>query len=401
MPHIAERTRQIKRSPIRKIAELLARAAGRPTIISFGGGAPGIPPPKELMEKARELVTNWPPYKYTATRGVPSLLSALSDYIKRYTGQEYDPKKEITVTEGGTEGILLALMALVDPGDEVILMNPTYVGYWQPIKLCGGIIRDIPVYVEEGFQPNPERIKEAISERTKLLILLTPDNPTSRIVKREIAQAIIDLANDHDFWVLYDDIYGHMVYEGENVWVSGLPGARERVVTVSSFSKMASIPGLRLGFAYGPEEVIAAMEKVKQYVTLCSSTFSQLLAEYFLTTGVLEKYIREVVVPTYKRQRDAMYEALTELLPEARTVKAPASFYHFVNVQPYLERLGMNDEEFSERLFHEKEVVVIPGMYFGSRGENHIRLTFVSEPPERIREGLKRIAEFLRERGAL
>ncbi len=394
---LASRLEQIRKSPIRRVAALLAEARKKRDLISFGGGAPSLPPPKEVIDALIGRLREEPQFSasYGGTRGFLELRELVSEDLKRYAGISPDPASEIIITEGATEGIFLALMAIAEPGDEVIIMDPTYLGYSEAIKLCGARPVRLPVYVEEGFQPDVKRLKELIGPRTKALILLSPDNPTGRVVERERVKAIVDLAADHGFWLISDETYRHIIYEGQHTYVAALPGAWEHTITVCTFSKEASAPGFRLGFAYGPAEVIDAMEKLKQYTSLCPSTPAQLAMIAFLRDGVKERYLREVVIPTYRARRDVMGKWLAELLPEARTVRPAGSFFYFVDIRSYLERLEIDEERLCDELIEKASVVAIPGGYFGEKGRGHIRLTFVSEPEERIAEGLSRIARFL------
>lgn len=396
MPGLAKKIEVVEKSPIRRVAALLDEAKDRPEIISFGGGAPSVPPAKEVVDEIiTQLQTNsLGASAYTGTRGRTDLLELISQDLKKYGGIDVDPTKEITLTEGATEGILLALMATVDPADEVIITDPTYLGFPEAVKLVDGRIVRLPVSVEEGCQPNIERLKKLVTKKTKAVILLSPDNPTGRIIAKEKAKAIVELAVDHDFWVIVDDTYKHILYEGEHVWVSKLPNARERTVTIYTFSKEASLPGLRLGYAYGPAEVVDAMEKFKQYTTLAPNAISQLALIRFLSGDVKERYLRDTVIPTYLERRNAMGEYIGRYLPEAKTVKPDGAFYYFIDMRAYLNPIGMGEEQLAEELVEKKRVVVVPGAYFGMNGKQHIRLTFVSEPVHRIEQGLKKIGEF-------
>ncbi len=397
MPNLSSRLSYVRASPIRRIAALLDRARRRGDIISFGGGAPSIPPPEELVAHLIELLRENPTktVSYCGTRGLPELRELIARDLEECYGVEYDPESEIIVTEGGTEGIFLALFSILDKNDEVILLDPTYLGYGEAVKLAGGRVRKVPVTVDTGYQPSLEDLKEVISPLTKAFILLSPDNPTGRIVDEEFVKGLVDLAVDHDFWIVYDAVYKHIVFEGENVWVDSIPGARERTITINSFSKEASIPGFRLGYATGPKEAVDAMEKLKQYVSLAPNTVGQYALLKFYEEGIKDRYLREVVIPTYKRRRDLMYELIREYLPEAKTVLPQGAFYFFVDMRYYLEKMGRSDEEFANRLLYRKNVVVVPGSHFGEMGRGHVRLTFVSETEDRIVEGMKRIGAYV------
>jgi len=398
MPALASRIAYIQTSPIRRIAALLDEARRKRNIISFGGGAPSLPPPKEVVDYMRQLLKEDPRLAvgYTGTRGIPELRRLIAEDLKKWWGVDYDPDKEIIITTGGTEGIYATLAAVLEPGDEVIILDPTYLGYSEAIKMLGGKVKRVPVMVERGYQPDIEDVKRVVTTRTAAFILLSPDNPTGRVVREDFVRALVDLAEDYDCWIIYDAVYKHITYDGaRNPWVDAYPGARGRTITINSFSKEASIPGLRLGYVVGPPEVIEAIEKVKQYLTLAPDSLGQFAMVKFYEDGIKDRYLREVVIPTYKARRDVMYELLKEELPEAKTVLPEGAFYFFVDVKYYLEAMKRDDEEFANRLLYRKGVVVIPGSHFGEMGKGHIRMTFVSEPEDRIREGIKRIGAFV------
>jgi aspartate aminotransferase len=305
----------------------------------------------------------------------------------------------IIITHGGTEGIYAGLQTLLDPGDEVIIADPTYLGYPEVLKIMGAKAVPLPVYVEDGFQPDIELLKKKISRHTKALVLLSPDNPTGRVIKSENAKAIADLACDHDFWIVCDDAYKHTVFEGKHTWVSTLPGAAERTITICSFSKEASIPGLRLGYSYGSIEAIDGMEKYAQYLSLCPETLAQIaMTGYLSDPEAKDRYLSEQVIPTYRERSISMGKYIQEYLPEAKITKPQGAFYYFANFETYLDKIGLNDDEFAEELRLKKNVVVIPGNVFGENGKNHARMTFVSEPDNRIEEGVKRISDYFNEK---
>jgi len=397
MPPIASRLNYIKASPIRRIAALLDEARRHRDIISFGGGAPSLPPPKEIIDYLIDRLKNETrkTVGYCGTRGLPELRELIAMDLKKNWGVDYDPKNEIIITDGGTEGIFLALSSIIEKNDEVIILDPTYLGYSEAIKLLEGRVRKIPVKVENGYQPSLEDLKHTISPLTKAFILLSPDNPTGRIIDEDFVKGLVDLAADYDFWIIYDAAYKYITYGNPNPWVDSHPGARERTITINTFSKEASLPGFRLGYTTGPKEVIEAMEKIKQYVSLAPDTVGQYALLKFYQEDIKERYLNEIVIPTYKRRRDLMYELIKEHLPDAKTVLPEGAFYFFVDISHYLELMNRDDEEFANRLLYRKNVVVIPGSHFGEMGKSHIRMTFVSEPEERIREGMKRIGAFV------
>jgi aspartate aminotransferase len=286
-------------------------------------------------------------------------------------------------------------MSLVETEDEVILTDPTYLGYSEIINLAQGKPRWLTVSVEEGYQPSGEQLKRVVSKKTKAMMVLSPDNPTGRILNEEFVKTLVDLAQDYDFWIISDDIYKHIIYEGEHVWISRFPGAKERTITVCSFSKEAGIPGLRLGYTLAPSQIIESMEKMQQYSTLAPETLGQFALVRFLRENMKESYIRNLVVPYYVKKRDLMGKMLQQHLPLAKTVTPRGAFYYFVDIRAYLREIHLNEEDFSTRLLNDTGVAVIPGRFFGENGTGHVRMTFVSEPEERIREGIKKMAEYI------
>jgi aspartate aminotransferase len=291
-------------------------------------------------------------------------------------------------------------MSLMNPGDEVIVTDPTYLGYREMIELAQGKPKWLPVNVEDGYQPNIEAFKKAVSKKTKAVMILSPDNPTGRILNEAFVKALVDLAQEYDFWIISDDIYKHIIYEGEHVWISRFPDAQERTITVCSFSKEASIPGLRIGYTLAPKEIIDSMEKMQQYSTLAPDSLAQFALVKFLKENMKEPYLKNTVLPYYVKKRNFMGKMLDSQLPMARTVTPPGAFYYFVDMRPYLSKLKLDEEEFAGKLLKERGVAVIPGRFFGDNGRGHIRLTFVSESEERIELGFKKVADFISRGGS-
>jgi aspartate aminotransferase len=397
MRTLSRRIEKIHISPIRKVAALLDEARKRSDMISFGGGAPSIPPPKEFLDEFSRLLEENPLRScgYTGTRGIPELRFAISEDAKKYGHVDFDPASEIIVTTGATEAISNLVMSIVEAGDEVILTDPTYLGYREIIDLAQGKPQWLSVSVEEGYQPNGEQLKRVVSKKTKATMILSPDNPTGRLLNEDFVKTLVDLAQDYDFWIISDDIYKHIIYEGEHIWISRFPGARDRTITVCSFSKEAGIPGLRLGYTLAPSQIIESVEKAQQYSTLAPETLGQFALVKFLRENMKEPYIRDLVVPSYVKKRDLMGKMLQQHLPLTKTVKPHGAFYYFVDVRAYLRKIRLNEEEFSTRLLNETGVAVIPGRFFGENGMGHVRMTFVSEPEDRIEEGIMKMAEYI------
>jgi len=397
MRNLSQRMEKIHVSPIRKVAALLDEARKRAEIISFGGGAPSVPPPQGFLDEFTRLLASDPLKScgYTGTRGIPELRAAVAEDARKYGKVNYDPYSEIILSTGATEAIFSLLMSLMNPGDEVIVTDPTYLGYKEMIELAQGKPKWLLVNVEDGYQPNTEALKKVVSKKTKAMMILSPDNPTGRILNEAFVKGLVDLAQEYDFWIISDDIYKHIIYEGEHVWISRFPGAQERTITVCSFSKEASIPGLRVGYTLAPKEIIDSMEKMQQYSTLAPDSLAQFALVKFLKENMKEPYLRDTVLPYYVKKRNLMGKMLKTHLPLARTLTPPGAFYYFVDMRPYLSKLNLNEEEFAGKLLQQKGVAVIPGRFFGDNGRGHIRLTFVSESEERIELGFKKIADFI------
>lgn len=397
MPTVSDRVDLLHISPIRRVAALLAEAGKQRDIISFGGGAPSLLPPQEVLDEMKRMLIEEPKAacSYVGTRGLLELRRMVSEDFARSEGTKYDPETEMVITDGASEGVFALFMSLLGRGDEVIITDPTYLGFREAMTLAGARAVSLPVNVDEGYQPDVEKLKSLITRETRAFVLLSPDNPTGRVVKDEFVRALLDLAVDHNFWVIYDSTYRSILFEGSPPRICSLPGGRDHVVVAGSFSKEASIPGLRLGYVMGPAHVADAVEKVKQYTSLAPNTLSQHAMMKFFSDNIKERYLRERVLPTYKARRDFMAKCIQKELPEARTSIPQGAFYFFVDLKYYLERMIRGDTDFCNRLLERKSVVLIPGSYFGANGAGHARVTFVSEPEERIEAGIRAVAEYV------
>jgi len=391
---LSAKLKKIKLSPIRKVANLLEHAKSRKDIISFGGGAPSLPPPKELMDELINLAT-LNPYelaRYCGSQGIYSLREKISEDVKKYTGVEYDPEKEIIITEGSTEGIFLVLSVLLNENDEVILPDPTYLGYSEVINFLGGKIVRINQFETTNYQPSIEELKEKINKKTKAIILNTPENPTGKIINEKIGKEIVEIAKDNKIFVIVDEAYKHIVYDKKNTFLNTFD--KDTVISVCSFSKEASLPGFRLGYVCANEEIISAMERIKQLTTLCSNMPAQLILIKYLASKLKDEYLSKLVIPTYKKRRDFMIKMINEYLNEASYNIPDGAFYIFLNIKKYIRHSLKNDEELTFDILNKHNVVVIPGSYFGNNGFGFIRLTFVSEEEDKIEEGIKRLSKY-------
>lgn len=370
-------------------------------VYDYTAGQPGLPPDSEALNYFIEMVLKDPfnHFRYMPTQGLPELREALSTDLKKYGGIDV-PADQIIVTTGGAEALLIALYSLLDEGDSVLLFDPSYSVYWDQAKLSKLRIEVCEQTYETGFNPDPECIKEKLGRKAKAVLFASPDNPTSRVIDVEVAKTIVDVAYERKSWVIYDVAYKHLVYEGEHVWLERYAPSLDYIVVCGSFSKDIAIPGGRLGYIYGPKDIIPDLVKLKALLGIVSPVPMQWLAYYYLSRGYKEKYLQEVI-PVYRKRRDVAYSEFKKLFPEARVHKPSASMYLFPDISPYLEKLGMSDLDFTINLAEAKGVVMLPGSIFGKAGTGHLRITFVTMNEKEIAEGFKLMREFLEEKKAI
>ena len=390
MRTLSERLAYLRESPTRKIDALRERLKreGRDVIV-LSAGQPSIPPPIEVRRKMAELLQeeSMELYGYTPSQGIYELREAVSEDLKRLGGLDVPPD-QITITAGGQAAMFSTLAAILQPGDEVVLMDPTYFGYKPLIEYFGGKIVRHRTYLEEGFQPDIERLKEQITPRTKAIVLVTPDNPTGRLLSPEAAKALADLAVDHDFWLVIDEAYKTMIYEGEHVYLYKL--APDHVISINTFSKDPAIPGWRLGYVYGPKDVVDKIKLINEEMVYCPPSFAQKMVAIYLKSEVRFKYVKEFVA-AYKARRDIAVDALRRYVPEGAFRIPQGSMFIFVDLSKYIA----DGEAFAQRLLEEYSVALVPGTYFSEVYRAAIRISFVAEKPERLVEGIKRIGEAL------
>ncbi len=402
MPSLSRRVMITETSPHRVLVDLaLELKLKGMDVISFHAGQPGFPPYSKALKDLTKTLLEKPfqTSSYAPSKGYPKLRHLIAEDIKKYSGITIDPDKQVLVTIGGAEAITISLLTGLDNGDKVLLLAPTYSVYWGLTKLLGIGVEYCEQDVDNGFQPDPECLKDRIT-RVKAVLFESPGNPTSRVISEEIGKLIVDLAVDHGRWVFFDEAYKHIYYEGEHVWIQRYPGAEENVISIDSFSKDLAIPGFRLGYLWGNEEFIRQAAKVKGYLSISASNISQKLAMIYLEKGYKELYLKQVI-PEYHKRRDAAFEAVRKHLPEAKLIKPRAGMYLFPDISYYLEKLGMTDVEFAKDVALKKHVVFLPGSAFLPGTNRYIRITFVTEPPERIEEGIKRIRAYLEEKGVV
>ncbi|MFP3216239.1 MAG: pyridoxal phosphate-dependent aminotransferase [Vulcanisaeta sp.] len=379
----------LRESPTRKIDAIREKLKREnKDIINLAAGQPGIPPPIETRSMlARQLVEvgGMELYGYSPSQGIMELREAISEDLRRLGGIEVDPNN-IVVTAGGQEGMFATFMTILNPGDEVILLDPTYFGYKPIIEYFGGRIKRLGLSLNEGFRVDVEKLKELITNRTKALVIVSPDNPTGNVIDRETARAIADLAIDKDFWIVSDEAYRTLIYEGEHTYMYSY--APEHVISINTFSKDPGIPGWRLGFVYGPSDVIPRLKLAVEEMTYCPPVIAQKFVTMYLKSEVRLRHLRHII-EEYRSRRDTAIKALREYLPEARFVTPKGSMFIFTDLSRYIR----DSEKLAELLLENYGVALVPGTYFSDIYKSAIRISFVVESPERIREGIRRIAE--------
>ena len=374
---------RMKPSGIRKFFDV---AEHMEDVISLGVGEPDFRTPWQIraagirsLEKGKT--------RYTSNKGLELLCREVAAYTERKYGVSYNPDKEVLITVGGSEAIDLAIRAVVSPGDEVIIPEPSYVCYEPITALAGGVPIIIDTKEENDFKLTPEELLAAITPKTKALILPYPQNPTGAIMNREDIMAVYEVIKDTDIIVISDEIYSELTYEGEHTAVASVGGMRERTITINGFSKAFSMTGWRMGYAMGPEEIMSQMIKIHQYAIMCAPTTSQ-----YAAIEALRSCDREVLKmrEEYDDRRRVIVSGFNKLGLTCREPKG--AFYAF----PCIKSTGMTSEEFCERLLYSKHVAIVPGTAFGKSGEGYVRASYCYSI-EHIKEAQRRIGEFLKE----
>ena len=372
----------IKPSGIRKFFDLLG---GRDDIISLTVGQPDFATPWHVRETGIISLERGYTY-YTSNAGTVPLRNEISEYLKRRFGLCYDAKTEITVTVGGSEAIDLAIRAVVEPGDEVLIPEPSFVCYEPITRLCGGVPVPIKTLYEDDFKLTAEQVKAAITPKTKLLVLPYPNNPTGAVMTAEELLPVCKALEDTNIAVLSDEIYSELTYGARHVSVASLPGMKERTILVNGFSKAYAMTGWRLGFVCAPEQITKQMLKIHQYAIMCAPTTSQLAAAEALKNGDADI---EMMRAEYDRRRKYIVEELNRMgLP---CFEPRGAFYVFPNVSVF----GMSSEQFCERLMNEGKVAIVPGNAFGEAGEGFARISYAYSV-KHISEALERIEKFIK-----
>ena len=374
-------------SGIRRFFDL---ASSMRDTISLGVGEPDFRTPYHIRNAAINSLLDGET-QYTPNRGLLSLRKEISRYLAERFSLQYDPEKEILVTIGASEAIDGALRAMIRPGDEVLVPEPSYVSYSPGVIFAGGTPVGVETREEDDFRLKPEYVEAAVTDRTRVLILPYPNNPTGGIMERADLEALAPIIRKHDLMVISDEIYAELLYGGKQHASFGtLPGMAERTITINGFSKAFAMTGWRVGYACGPEEIISVMNKIHQYGIMCAPRMGQVAAEEALRRGRENGYEDVLVMrESYDRRRRLMVESFRAM--GLHCFEPYGAFYVF----PSIKSTGMTSEEFCSALLREQKVAVVPGNAFGESGEGNIRCCYATAI-DKLNIALERIAAFVR-----
>lgn len=376
----SQRVDSIPRSKIREFFDLVM---GRSDIISLGVGEPDFMTPWSIREEAILSIEKGHT-SYTSNQGLPKLREKISKDLKHRYGYEYCSDSEIIVTNGVSEGIDLVLRALLNPDDEVLLMDPAYVCYAPLVHLVPAHYQVIQTH-DTNFVPDPERIRQAITKNTKLIILCYPNNPTGASIPKSVLESIIQIAKEHDIWIISDEIYAEISYEESYHSLPSLSGTDSRVILCKGFSKAYAMTGWRIGYICGPEPLISRALKIHQYSALCAPTISQLAAIKAIESAA--KDVENMKV-SYQERRDITVKALQDM---GFDIQVPeGAFYCFPNISS----TGLSGMAFARQLLESEGVAVVPGEAFGEFTDDYIRICYAVEPIKLV-DALKKMAQFV------
>ena len=380
---LSDKVQVIKPSGIRKFFDMLGEMKD---VIGLTVGQPDFPTPYHISNAAVESITKNKTY-YTSNSGLPELREGIANYLDRRFDLRYDPASEIFVTVGGSEAIDMALRAIINPGDEIIVPEPCFVCYSPLIEIMGGVA--VPLYtdVKDRFKVTPEKLRPLLSDKTKAIVLSYPNNPTGAIMTKQDLEKILPDLLSRDILVLSDEIYGELTYTTAHTSIASLPGMRERTIVVSGFSKAYAMTGWRLGYVAAPAPIIKQMLKLHQYGIMCASTASQYAGVEAINSGDEDiQYMKE----QYDLRRVYVVKRLRGMGIEC--FEPEGAFYVF----PRIDNFGMTSEEFCQKLLDEKRVAIVPGSAFGAGSEGFARISYAYSI-DHLTIALDRIEEFIKD----
>ena len=378
---LADKVVDIKPSGIRKFFDVVSEM---PDAISLGVGEPDFDTPWHIRDEGIYSLEKGRTF-YTSNAGLMDLRKEICTYLKRKYNVSYDAAKETVVTVGGSEAIDIALRAMINPGEEVIIPQPCYVSYEPCAILAGAVPVIIDLKAENEFRLTAQELRDAITDKTKVLILPFPNNPTGAIMEREDLEAIAEVILEKDIFVISDEIYSELTYNGKHVTIAELPGMQERTIVINGFSKAFAMTGWRLGYACGPAVIIEQMTKIHQFAIMCAPTTSQYAAVAALRDG--DEDVAQMC-ESYNQRRRYLMHAFKEMgLP---CFEPFGAFYVF----PCIKEFGMTSDEFATRFLQEYKVAVVPGTAFGDSGEGFLRISYAYSI-DNLKVAIGRLAEFV------
>ncbi len=360
---LSKKVTAIRPSGIRKFFDLVSEMQD---VISLGVGEPDFDTPWHVREEGIYSLEKGKTF-YTSNFGLKPLRQEISNYIHRTQNTEYDPNSEIIVTVGGSEAIDIGIKAIVNEGDEVIIPQPSYVSYEPCTILANAKPVIINLKAENEFRLTPDELSAAITDKTKILILPFPNNPTGSIMEKSDLEAIAKIIIEKDLYVISDEIYSELTYKNKHISIASLPGMKQRTILINGFSKAYAMTGWRLGYACAPAEIIRQMMKIHQYTIMCAPTTSQYAAVEALKNGDADVIIMR---QSYNQRRRFLLNAFKEM--DIECFEPFGAFYVF----PSIKQFGMTSEEFATRLLQEEKVAAVPGTAFGESGEGHLRISY-------------------------
>ena len=380
---LSKRVQDIKPSGIRKFFDIVYEMEDA---ISLGVGEPDFDTPWRIRDDAIYSLEKGKT-SYTGNAGLMELKVEIAAYLKRRFDLDYDPKNEMMVTVGGSEAIDLALRAMIDPGDEVLIPQPSYVSYDPCAYLIGGVPVPIPLKEEDEFRLTAEGLREKITEKSKVLVLPFPNNPTGAIMEKKDLEEIAEVVKEHDLFVITDEIYAELTYQKQHFSIAALPGMKERTVYINGFSKAYAMTGWRLGYACAPNEILSQMLKIHQYAIMCAPTTSQ----YGAITAVRD-CDEEVAAmrDEYNGRRRYLLKRFEKM--GLKCFEPFGAFYVF----PSIKEFGLSSDEFATGFLTEKKVAVVPGTAFGECGEGFLRISYAYSL-NHLRNAMDRLEEFISE----
>lgn len=378
---LADKAAALKPSGIRKFFDIVSEMKDA---ISLGVGEPDFDTPWHIRDEGIYSLEKGRTF-YTSNAGLKELKVEICEYLKRRFSISYDYKEETLVTVGGSEAIDLALRAMLNPGDEVLIPQPSYVSYEPCAILADGVPVIINLKAENEFRLTAQELRDAITDRTKILVLPFPNNPTGAIMERKNLEEIAEVILEKDIFVISDEIYGELTYKEKHVSIVNIPGMQERTILINGLSKSHAMTGWRLGYACGPREIIAQMLKIHQYAIMCAPTTSQYAAVDALKNG--DEDVQQMREAYNQRRRYLMYAFRNMGLD---CFEPYGAFYVF----PCIKEFGMTSEEFAERFLAEEKVAVVPGTAFGDSGEGFLRISYAYSL-ENLKEAIGRLERFV------